>query len=118
MDRRCSKTLLACVALCAALGASAATRTWTGGGDGASWSDAANWGGVAPADGDTAMFNVADTLTFAAGAELPRNVTLHVASGTVYFSGVVSGAASIASSEVSARDRSLPSSREYFSPRP
>jgi len=92
VDRRCSKTLLACVALCAALGASAATRTWTGGGDGASWSDAANWGGVAPADGDTAMFNVADTLTFAAGAELPRNVTLHVASGTVYFSGVVSGA--------------------------
>ena len=62
MARRCSKTFFACVAFLAALGATAATRTWTGGGDGATWSDAANWGGVAPADGDTATFNVADTL--------------------------------------------------------
>ena len=33
--------------------ARAATCTWSGAGDGTSWSDAANWGGTAPAAGRT-----------------------------------------------------------------
>lgn len=37
-------------------GPSAATRTWTGGGADDNWSTAANWGGVAPATGDTLLF--------------------------------------------------------------
>ena len=39
----------AVVAFTCAFGAS---RTWTGGGDGTSWKDGANWGGTAPAAGD------------------------------------------------------------------
>ena len=34
------------------LGAEARTVTWTGDGDGSTWSDGRNWGGTAPADGD------------------------------------------------------------------
>ena len=36
--------------------AKGATRTWTGGGDGTSWSDAANWGGTAPTGSDVTTF--------------------------------------------------------------
>ena len=36
--------------------AAAATRSWTGGGASDAWSDAANWGGVAPSDGDDLFF--------------------------------------------------------------
>ena len=39
-------------AACLMPGAEARTVTWTGGGDGSTWSDGANWGGTAPADGD------------------------------------------------------------------
>ena len=39
-----------------AFAAKAATRTWTGGGDGTSWSDAANWGGTAPTGSDVTTF--------------------------------------------------------------
>lgn len=40
----------------AALPLSAAETTWNGGGDGISWSDAANWGGTAPAAEDSLQF--------------------------------------------------------------
>jgi hypothetical protein len=40
----------------------AATRTWTGGGDGSKWSVAANWGGTALQSGDTVIINT-DTST-------------------------------------------------------
>jgi fibronectin-binding autotransporter adhesin len=43
--------------------AGAADLTWTGGGDGESWADAANWGGTAPADiGDTLTIDNGDTI--------------------------------------------------------
>lgn len=38
--------------------ASAATRAWTGAGDGTTFSDAANWGGTAPVAGDVLNFGV------------------------------------------------------------
>jgi fibronectin-binding autotransporter adhesin len=43
----------------------AADRTWTGGGSGGNWSDANNWGGTAPGNGDN--------LTFPAGASRKAN---------------------------------------------
>ena len=80
-----------CLAVAVAcLGVSAATRTWSGAGDGTTWADAANWGGTAPAAGDTAAFNT--TVTFAGDVVLPGNLTVSVASGmTVTLNGVVSG---------------------------
>jgi hypothetical protein len=42
--------------------ASAATKTWDGGGDGVSWTNAANWSGdTLPAAGDDVVINVAGT---------------------------------------------------------
>jgi autotransporter-associated beta strand protein len=35
----------------------AADRTWTGGGSGGNWSDANNWGGTAPGNGDNLTFS-------------------------------------------------------------
>jgi hypothetical protein len=46
--------------------AAAATTSWSGAGATASWSDAANWGGVAPVDGDD--------LVFPAGSRQPASV--------------------------------------------
>ena len=78
------------MALLAAGSLPAATRTWSGAGDGTTWADAANWGGTVPAAGDTAAFNA--TVTFAGDVVLPGNLTVSVASGmTVTLNGVVSG---------------------------
>ena len=44
--------------------ASAATRGWTGAGNGTSFSDAANWGGVAPVAGDVLSFGVIGSGSF------------------------------------------------------
>lgn len=69
--------------LCAALGAQAATRSWTGGGADGNWSTASNWDGTAPVENDALAFGgsarlanindlAADTrlngITFVAGA--------------------------------------------------
>lgn len=40
-----------------AFSASAADRTWTGGGDGATWGDPDNWGGTAPTAGDSVVIS-------------------------------------------------------------
>ena len=53
MARLAENTKLAAVVLAAALSASAATRTWNGGGDGSTWADARNWGGTAGVTGTT-----------------------------------------------------------------
>ena len=85
------KTLMVVIAV--VLGSSvarAATCTWSGAGDGTTWSDGANWGGTAPAAGDTATFN--GNVTFNGDVVLPGNLTISVASGkTVTINGVVSG---------------------------
>jgi len=49
--RRFAAVSIAAVALFA-IDAVARTVTWTGGGDGSTWNDGANWGGTVPADGD------------------------------------------------------------------
>ncbi|MBO7688848.1 MAG: hypothetical protein J6V72_20880, partial [Kiritimatiellae bacterium] len=72
----------------------AATRTWSGAGDGTSWDDAANWGGTKPGAGDTATINT--TITFAENIVLPGDLTFNVGSGkTVTFNGVISGTGNI-----------------------
>ena len=77
-----------------AMSAAAATRTWSGAGDGTSWDDAANWGGTKPGAGDTATINT--TITFAENIVLPGNLTFDVGSGkTVTFNGVISGTGNI-----------------------
>ena len=53
-----------------AMVATAATRTWTGGGDGVTWTDPANWGGTMPTAGDKASFALSDTLTFSSNSSL------------------------------------------------
>ena len=70
-------------------------RTWTGAGDGTTWSDDANWDTRAPYSKDTARFNGSATVTsdilLDAG---PR--TIEVASGaTVVLSGSIGGTADI-----------------------
>ena len=55
----------------------AATCTWSGAGDGTTWSDGANWGGTAPAAGDTATFN--GNVTFNGDVVLPGNLLLFFA---------------------------------------
>ena len=75
----------------------AATVTWSGAGDGTTWSDGANWGGTAPAAGDTATFN--GNVTFNGDVVLPGNLTISVASGkTVTLNGVVSGTGNLTKS--------------------
>ena len=75
----------------------AATVTWSGAGDGTTWSDGANWGGTAPAAGDTATFN--GNVTFNGDVVLPGNLTISVASGkTVTINGVVSGTGNLTKS--------------------
>ena len=77
--------------------ARAATCTWSGAGDGTTWSDGANWGGTAPAAGDTATFN--GNVTFDGDIVLPGNLTISVASGkTVTLNGVVSGTGNLTKS--------------------
>ncbi len=50
-------TIAAAAALAlAAANALARNCTWTGGGDASRWSDASNWDGAAPAEGDTVIF--------------------------------------------------------------
>ena len=76
--------------------ASAADLTWTGGGDGTSWTDAANWGGTAPADlGDTLTIDNGDTIanvvrpgggTYGGGSTLRSIVNLDY--GTINISSV------------------------------
>ena len=46
----------AALSLAAVIGASAAPRTWSGGGADNNWSTAANWGGTAPVSGDSLIF--------------------------------------------------------------
>jgi autotransporter-associated beta strand protein len=41
--------------------AQSATRTWTGGGSTDNWSDAGNWGGTAPVNGDTLVWDATST---------------------------------------------------------
>ena len=76
----------------------AATRTWTGGGDGTTWTDPANWGGTAPTAGDMASFALSDTLTFRSNIAFPGDITVDVSSGTVIFAGAVSGSGGITKS--------------------
>jgi len=52
--RASNKALL--LTLCAALGAQAETRSWTGGGADDNWSTVANWGGTAPVEDDALAF--------------------------------------------------------------
>ena len=47
-------TMVATATLSSFIPAGAATRTWTGGGDGTSWSNPANWGGTVPTIADRA----------------------------------------------------------------
>ena len=75
----------------------AATRTWTGGGDGTTWTDPANWGGTVPTVGDKASFAVG-TLTLDSSIAFPDNITVDVSSGTVIIAGVVSGSGGITKS--------------------
>ncbi len=51
-------SLLCLVMVMMARPAGAIDRTWTGGGTTANWSDAANWGGIAPVAGDKLIFPV------------------------------------------------------------
>ncbi|MBQ4198923.1 MAG: hypothetical protein II649_03465, partial [Kiritimatiellae bacterium] len=93
------KTLMVVMAAIAAvLGPSVArAATWSGAGDGTTWSDGANWGGTAPAAGDTATFN--GNVTFDGDVVLPGNLTISVASGkTVTLNGVVSGTGNLTKS--------------------
>ena len=76
----------------------AATRTWTGGGDGTTWTDPANWGGMVPTAGDKASFAPVGTLTINSSIAFPGNITVEVSSGTVIFAGVVSGSGGITKS--------------------
>ena len=46
----------AAMSLAAVIGASAAPRTWSGGGADNNWSTAANWGGTAPVSADSLIF--------------------------------------------------------------
>lgn len=62
------RLILAVMMMSCALGARAATRTWTGAANG-NWSNAANWGGVAPAAGDALVFP-ASASTFATNNDL------------------------------------------------
>lgn len=81
---------------------SAVTRTWSGGGDGKTWSNPANWGGTVPVLGDTAQFNTDATvegeIVLAANPDAPtaKQVTINVASGKkVYLKGLISGVGGI-----------------------
>ena len=50
-------TVVTCIALLSARGASAASNTWTGGGADSNWMTGLNWGGVAPVANDTLTFD-------------------------------------------------------------
>lgn len=56
--------------------------TWTGDGDGASWGQAANWGGTLPADGEDVEIASAGDLALALGDVAPRDVGWMKVSGT------------------------------------
>ena len=60
---------------------------WTGAGDGIHWSDANNWGGLAPAPGDSLVFNISATTTDDLGAGFPLSGILFGADSTVNVSG-------------------------------
>ena len=97
--------------------ASAATNVWTGGGDGSSWDDPANWGGTVPVAGDTAVFSasatvntsdastislcdisVADgaTVIVSAKVDIPSDVTWDVGEGAMLrFNAAMSGAGGV-----------------------
>ena len=81
-----------------AMALSAATRTWTGGGDGATWTDPANWGGTVPTVGDKASFAPADTLAINSNIAFAGDIFFDVSSGTVIIAGVVSGSGGITKS--------------------
>ncbi len=70
---------LCCLGLVLATSASAAVRTWTGGGDGVSWNQAANWDTGVPAAGDDVVFNPAPAAQI--------NVPAGSSSGTLTVSG-------------------------------
>ena len=62
MNAKKAFTLAAIAALSSLVPAAAATRTWTGGGDGTSWYDPANWGGTVPTIADRATIGPGDDL--------------------------------------------------------
>src|SRR5256885_1746156 len=76
--------ILSVVSVCLFLSASAsaATRTWTGGGADNNWGTAANWGGTFPVAGDD--------LVFPSGAARLSN-TNNIAAGTSFNSITISG---------------------------
>ena len=78
--------LPAVVVFAAALSASAATRTWTGGGDGSTWADARNWGGTAPAAGDDVVVS-ATSVNDLGSAGSPLALHSLTLSGAVTISG-------------------------------
>jgi fibronectin-binding autotransporter adhesin len=68
----------------------AADRTWNGAGDGASWTDANNWGGTAPVAGDALFFDGSTGLTpnnnFAANT-IFHSITFNSGAGPFTLSG-------------------------------
>ena len=73
----------ALVAFTCAFGAS---RTWTGGGDGTSWKDGANWGGTAPAAGDDVTVSATSVNDIGSAAE-PLELHSLTLSGAITVSG-------------------------------
>ena len=87
MARLAENTKLAAVVLVvAALSASAATRTWNGGGDGSTWADARNWGGTAPAAGDDVVVS-ATSVNDLGSADSPLALHSLTLSGAITVSG-------------------------------
>ena len=83
-SRRVLAAVMAVMAAFAGITLFADTSVWNGGGDGHSWGDPANWGGVAPGEGDTAVIsNVSTTISF------PSDVDQTKFTGTIHVVGPV-----------------------------
>ena len=67
-------TVLTLLVMAVAPPSRAADRIWNGGGDQFSWSDPANWGGIAPGSGDSLFFD--GTQGLYANNDLPAQTTI------------------------------------------
>src|SRR6476659_6942229 len=96
MSRESRIVVTAIVALfLAGTAARASSITWTGAGDGSSWTDGANWSSTPnpPASGDAAYFNSPTVVDIASSATIAQlntlgSGTLTVNSGTLNVTGV------------------------------